>query len=322
MNPVSFNAAQSDLLDLDESKLQLQNFVVSAKEHSPEDQLVTLRQRTNLCGRMKGILCGTPPRIQLGVVKGNDVEECVFRLQGFFVDASLPPYLNVHGLPDNLTYLYQSIRIHGHDLDYFESAVESMRHISMVLTQAVPSGLLDTDVIDQFAYYGLVEFSNLLLCPSNLVTPIDVIDISNTVDPQCILRKKKRHWLVHTPDNVVHYMKLLRQPSGGDSTCHTATCFPHSIRPGNLVELEISFGAVRSHKGGHKLLCMLRSILILEEELAMNAWLKHSMTSTSLYVKTLKRKDRAISNDEDDREMKRVVTSVSRMNLDGPEDSL
>ncbi|KDQ52752.1 hypothetical protein JAAARDRAFT_198089 [Jaapia argillacea MUCL 33604] len=202
MTSMPFEAAQSDLLDVEESKLRLEEFVIDASKHSSMDQLTSLRE---------GVLCGAPPRIRLGIVNGTDVDECVFRLQGFVVDTSLPPYLKVHGLPENLSYLYQSICIHGHGLDYFEKAVESMRQISMVLTQAVPSGLLDTDVIDQFAYYGFIEFSNLLFCPSNLVTPVDVINISDDIDPLHILRKKKRHWLVHTPDNVVHYMELNQQ---------------------------------------------------------------------------------------------------------------
>ncbi|KDQ53991.1 hypothetical protein JAAARDRAFT_197084 [Jaapia argillacea MUCL 33604] len=126
MTSITFEAAQSNLLDIEESKLCLKEFVVDADEHSSIDQLTSLRQRTTFCRTMKGILCGAPPRIRLGIVNGNVVDECVFRLQGFVVDTSLPPYLNVHGLPENLSYLYQSIRIHGHGLDYFEKAVESM----------------------------------------------------------------------------------------------------------------------------------------------------------------------------------------------------
>ncbi|KDQ50653.1 hypothetical protein JAAARDRAFT_141606, partial [Jaapia argillacea MUCL 33604] len=145
----------------------------------------------------------------------------------------------------------------------FDKAVESMCQISMVLTQVVPSGLLDAYVIDKFAYYGSIEFSNLLFCPSNLVTPINVIKMSESIDPHQILKKKKKHWLVHTPDNIVHYMEL------AEGVAETEGCFPHTIRPGQLVELEVSFGAVRHHQGGsgHKLLCTLKSVLVLEKEL-------------------------------------------------------
>ncbi|KDQ57966.1 hypothetical protein JAAARDRAFT_193451 [Jaapia argillacea MUCL 33604] len=254
MTSMPFEAAQSDLLDVEESKLQLEEFVIDASEHSSMDQLTSLRE---------------------------------------------------------------SIRIHGHGLDYFEKAMESMQQISMVLTQAVPSGLLDTDIIDQFAYYRSIEFSNLLFCPSNLVTPVNVINISDDIDPLHVLRKKKRHWLVHTPDNVVHYMELNQQARDINSYRHTKTCFPHSIRSGQLVELEVSFGAVRSH-GGHKLLCTLQSILILEQELAMNAWLKHTMTAVPVNVKTLKWKQRDSQDDEIDKDVKRVAIAVSCMNLDGP----
>ncbi|KDQ57388.1 hypothetical protein JAAARDRAFT_130657, partial [Jaapia argillacea MUCL 33604] len=115
-----------------------------------------------------------------------------------------------------------------------------------------------------------IKFSNLLFTSLNLVKHDNIIALEENIDPHSLVCQKMPRHLVHIHDNMVQYWE--KYPTWINFPSSFRHCLPHRVHPhnfwtGQLIELEVSFATVPTQKGGHKLLCTLRSIALLDQEL-------------------------------------------------------
>ncbi|KAI0083686.1 hypothetical protein BDY19DRAFT_899902, partial [Irpex rosettiformis] len=107
-----------------------------------------------------------------------------------------------------------------------------------------------------------LELSNRYFTPDYLATEYDIIPIDESIDPLEILRTKATRGK-HTEDNVVLYYERLLDKNNKYSY---VSCKPILVKIGLLVEVQISFCTVPISKGRFVMLCKLRSVCILDDQ--------------------------------------------------------
>ncbi|KAI0338187.1 hypothetical protein BDW22DRAFT_1338408 [Trametopsis cervina] len=195
--------------------------------------------------------------------EGTEREEVVVNVQGYILRCNLPPIYRSEQLPKNTLAAKQSVMLTGLNCEAFNTAGRAIIEIHSYLSSTLPDGSLQawTPAKDEGSI--CLEFSNRYFMSGDRVDELDSIPFTKEVDPKGILHGHMQG-LAHTEENEVLYFEKSRSM---DLKTYTYTaCHPISIRPGQLVELQVTFGTVPISKGRHIMLSKIRSICIISRQ--------------------------------------------------------
>ncbi|KAM5537145.1 hypothetical protein V8D89_009186 [Ganoderma adspersum] len=196
----------------------------------------------------------------------QNVEEAVLWVQGFIIEASLPPVRQVD-IPRTLNRLIdlkQSVTLTGLGTDGFDLAVHSVQTIHQVLSNHISraGGHLRNWTPGRDGQDLTLMFGNHYLTSSRDVggdISIDMLPIVHPLNVLCLLIKTE----VHTADNVVEYWEL----------CLSKVYM--EIKPGlfaltNLVEVQVSFAIIHVAHQEYAFIPKLRAICLLDRIVEMD----------------------------------------------------
>ncbi|KAI0083661.1 hypothetical protein BDY19DRAFT_998389 [Irpex rosettiformis] len=156
----------------------------------------------------------------------------------------------------------QSLVLTGLGEGHFDSAVKAIIELQSRFASHLPvdslqpwSPIKDEDML-------CLELSNRYFTPDYLAAGYDVVSIDESIDPLGILRAKAASGK-HTEDNVVLYYERLLDKNNKHIY---VSCKPVLVKIGLLVEVQASFCTVPISKGRFVMLCKLRSICILDDQ--------------------------------------------------------
>ncbi|KAF8873003.1 hypothetical protein BD779DRAFT_1452340, partial [Infundibulicybe gibba] len=190
-------------------------------------------------------------------------EEAVFTIQGVLVVKDLPP---IQEKPPQATtryrYLRQGITITGLGSPTFEYAINAAVDISRMFDRQFPEGKMEpwtAPTTDEGQ--SCIELSNRYFTPKRDAPRMIHIPFPESVDPHGILERMTKGEYIHGEENVVEYYTCSREGSGEE---RFQAAKPHVFRIGDLVEAQVSFAVVPLKGGKCKMLCILRSIALLD----------------------------------------------------------
>ncbi|KAI1788903.1 hypothetical protein LXA43DRAFT_893730 [Ganoderma leucocontextum] len=220
--------------------------------------------------------------LALRPIDAQNVEEAVLRVQGFIIEACLPPvrqfklvfviqlrisaYLSCcTSIPRNLNRLInlqQSITLTGLGTKSFDAAVCGVQTVYQVFNNHVSrtGGRLREWTPGRCGQDLTLTFTNCYLTSSHDLGDEASVDLSAMVDPFNVLRPLIKSE-VHTADNVVEYWE---RRQGGDSSKEYAEIKPGLFMLTNLVEVQVSFVIVRVARQEHVFVPKLRAICLLD----------------------------------------------------------
>ncbi|KAI0371856.1 hypothetical protein BV20DRAFT_941273 [Pilatotrama ljubarskyi] len=196
--------------------------------------------------------------IQSRPERSTPPEELVLRVQGFVLQADLPP-IRRNQLPANpsrLIDLRQSVTIGGLDAAPFADAVSGVLAIYEHFKLHLRGHNLRPWKPGQEGTYLALTFGNRYLTPAKFAEGEPVADLSLDVDPFNILRPLLTNQ-VHLQENVVEYWE---QESVGTSGQSFRRIKPDLVVPGTMVELQVAFAAVKLGRKDFVFLPKLRAI--------------------------------------------------------------
>ncbi|KAI0340233.1 hypothetical protein BDW22DRAFT_1334836 [Trametopsis cervina] len=194
--------------------------------------------------------------------EGSEREEVVVNIQGYIFRCNLPPIHRSEQLPKNTLAAKQSVVLTGLNCEAFNAAGRAIIEIHSYLSSTLPDGSLQAWTPAKDDDSICLEFSNRYFMSGDRVDKLDSIPFTREVDPKGILHGRIQG-LTHTEENEVLYF----EKSCSTNPNHSYTpCNPVSIRPGQLVELQVAFGTVPISKGRHIMLSKLRSICIISRQ--------------------------------------------------------
>ncbi|KAI0349264.1 hypothetical protein OH77DRAFT_1499631 [Trametes cingulata] len=223
------------------------------------------------------------------------VEELVLRVQGFLLEANLPP-LRRNQIPGNanrLIDLKQSITVGGLGSELFDDAVSGMITIYEHFKTQLRGYNLRPWRPEQRENHLALTFSNRYLTQAKFAQGETVVDLSLDVDPFNVLRPRLTSQ-VHLQENVVEYWE--HSMTGTDGSISVG-CYqrvrPDVIVPGTMVEVQVAFAAVKLGRDDYIFLPKLRAICVLDRGVQSDynvSRLKELCTKSVSPLKKVKRK--------------------------------
>ncbi|KAF8234306.1 hypothetical protein L208DRAFT_1550392, partial [Tricholoma matsutake] len=215
-----------------------------------------------------------------------DIEEVIFTIQGIIESKELPPFAEEPRAPDQLQemifmikktrmpvsrykYLCQSITLTGHVSPAFTSALQGVKEIHEQFDQQFPEGTLEARAEDSSGdvYTESIVLLNRYLTPASEAGPLKGIPFQPGVDPKGILwdmaQGDRTHAYIHMEENQVQYYTAHR-----DGTGHRRykMCEPQTFQIGDIVQAQLTFVVILIWGGKHKMLSILRSIVLIDEQ--------------------------------------------------------
>ncbi|KAH9910308.1 uncharacterized protein BXZ73DRAFT_58710 [Epithele typhae] len=233
------------------------------------------------------------------------IEELILSIQGYLVEANLPPIrkMDVPRSNHRIIGLSQSVVISGLGEGLFQDAVQGavcVYQVYQCLIETLHGRLREWTPFDRSDHLA-IQFGNRLLSRGKEVGDDEIVDLADVVDPFNVLRPALRDH-VHTTDNAVQYWERTMKESKATYT----KIKPHQINTSNLVELQITFTVVHLPRQEYVFVPKLRSIC--DFNLASIAALTKRAKSPR---RTLKRKVGYGDSEEDDTD-----SVLKRMRLD------
>ncbi|KAH9945503.1 uncharacterized protein BXZ73DRAFT_86966 [Epithele typhae] len=172
------------------------------------------------------------------------IEELILSLQGYLVEANLPPVrkMDIPRSNHRLISMSQSVVISGLGEDLFKDAVQGALCVYQVyqrLIETLHGKLREWSPVDRSGHLA-IQFGNRLLSRGKEAADNEVVDLADVVDPFNVLCLVLRDH-VHTTDNTVQYWERTVK----NSKATYSKINPHQINISNLVELQIAFTVVR-----------------------------------------------------------------------------
>ncbi|TDL15277.1 hypothetical protein BD410DRAFT_732945, partial [Rickenella mellea] len=148
------------------------------------------------------------------------------------------------------------------------------------LKMSVKDGLYESYKSNQVDDYFTIGASNRFFSRRDRITQATPLAFSTAVDPKRILSDAAGGSLVHLEDNVVRYYVKQHVIIGDEKICRFETADPSIFRPGQLVEMQVSFTLGQS-LGKFAMFMVLRSIAMLSDErlVVSNCKIENGMNS-------------------------------------------
>ncbi|KAH9939696.1 uncharacterized protein BXZ73DRAFT_43519 [Epithele typhae] len=198
------------------------------------------------------------------------IEELILSLQGYLVEANLPPVrkMDIPRSNHRLISMSQSVVISGLGEDLFKDAVQGALCVYQVyqrLIETLHGKLREWSLVDRSGHLA-IQFGNRLLSRGKEAADNEVVDLADVVDPFNVLRLVLRDH-VHTTDNAVQYWERTVK----NSKATYSKIKPHQINISNLVELQIAFTVVRLPRQEYVFVPKLCSICVLDRAVERRA---------------------------------------------------
>ncbi|TDL13365.1 hypothetical protein BD410DRAFT_847026 [Rickenella mellea] len=239
----------------------------------------------------------------------SPVEEVVLDIQGILINHNLPPYNKKNELPSNAFFAQQNVVLSGFGTSGFLQYEQAISFIDRKFQMSVKEGLYDPYKPNYVDHYFTIEASNQFFHRRNRIAQAMPLTFSAEVDPKGILTKAAGQGLVHLEDNSVQYFSKQHMIIGEEKICRFEITNPSIFRPGQLVEVQVSF-TIRQVRGRFKMFIVLRSIAMLSDEHLCNAELA-SLREVKQPERSLKR--RIGYDEEEEKEVVETRQSMARM---------
>lgn len=183
-----------------------------------------------------------------------------------------------------MKYLRQSISLTGFNTPTFKRVSENIHAIQEFFQRFIgKDSLQELTVIGDFEDALSIDMGNRYFTPHRGALPGSMaIPFSSDVDPHSYLFKAGGSTLFHSEDNIVgYYTKVLDQTGGYksvfssilqllplhsliSSSSRFVKTKPINFRPGDIVEVQVSFALLPLREKKYKLSLILRSLTILD----------------------------------------------------------
>ncbi|KAI0730682.1 hypothetical protein C8Q76DRAFT_612543 [Earliella scabrosa] len=200
----------------------------------------------------------------------GEVEEVVLNLQGFLLEAILPPVRQCQ-LPRNhnrLIDMKQAVTLTGLGSQHFHTAVRGVSAIYQAFKMHLSARgcQLRTWAPGCDAGQSLtLTFSNRILMSARDAEGETKQDLGRFVDPFNILRPLLRTE-VHTMENHVDYWKRTSDKTAQETIVRFEPFKPEMFNLSNMVEVQVSFQVVRVGRHDYVFVPKLRAMCLLNRE--------------------------------------------------------
>ncbi|KAJ7673343.1 hypothetical protein DFH06DRAFT_1319543 [Mycena polygramma] len=275
--------AAKDLEDL----LRISSETMKAREslnvqHVMNAEMDDLIVRENGYTSKSWVLCA--PDIEDGTA-----DEVVFRLQGVLTRNDLVPK-NIQNCTDQkFKSLTQYIQICGIQAPAFTAAMARLTTIHQKFAQHLSSASF-TPLIEVEGPTGLQFAASNRLFTSKLEAPTEQDnEFEYGLDPVGTLAKRKPEDLIHAPANMVKYFRLHTNKNSSDSRYIDAV--PGMYKPGDIIELQISFVAIMTGAKKIKVTNWLQAVTLISDRYSKEAYaIRASAMSKPLPSVAIRRK--------------------------------
>ncbi|KAJ7617677.1 hypothetical protein DFH06DRAFT_1145103 [Mycena polygramma] len=220
---------------------------------------------------------------RLCTVQDDDdaVDEVIFRMQGVVSKNELVPrsihrqgyYLLEWSATHKLRctsakaiFLSQHIEICGLKTKSFEDAVKNLFNIHQKFAQHI-AGVPFSDLVTRDSPDGPYLSANNRIFTHRSDAPTEQDNLfEEGLDAVGRLAKLKGTDLIHAPENIVKYFRISTGTDGG----HYVREVPGAFKVGDLVEIQLSFVAMMSHKTV-KVTNRLQALTLLDESFSRSA---------------------------------------------------
>ncbi|KAI0747738.1 hypothetical protein C8Q80DRAFT_1103639 [Daedaleopsis nitida] len=197
----------------------------------------------------------------------GDIEEVVLNLQGYLLNATLPP-IRQHNLPRNhnrLIDLKQSVTLTGLGSEQFHAGVRgvgAMYHAFKMYLGSRGSHIRTWAPGCDAGESLTLAFSNRILTPAKNAEGKREFSLENMVDPFNILRPLLCSE-VHTLENHVEYWNRTLHRRNNIESSPFERYKPEFFNLSNMVEVQVSFQAIRVARHDYIFIPKLRAICLL-----------------------------------------------------------
>ncbi|KAF9467725.1 hypothetical protein BDZ94DRAFT_1210078 [Collybia nuda] len=241
-------------------------------------------------------------------------EECVLRLHGILSELDLPPVSRQSLQPKKqLPHLRQQVGITLLDSKLETSYMDKLLVVYHFLCRAHRNGFVAKWGPSEFRDYVQLNAHSRYFTSGNYAKFTESVPFRPMVDPDNALSNVSGTDLVHGTDNVVDYLRLVRETG----QIYYEETNPASFRVGDIVELEISPMAL-GVKGNSeaKFTLILRSIIMLDDSHSIHATFARAKASMPRLVPAIKLIRKTASDEKEERDVIIARRGVALLNIE------
>ncbi|KAJ6520780.1 hypothetical protein DFH09DRAFT_1426698 [Mycena vulgaris] len=201
-------------------------------------------------------------RLCLGDEYDGVSDEIVVRIQGILTKNNLVPKNAQTCGARKVMFLSQRAEICGMGTATFNEAMSKIASVTEYFEQHLAGAELSSITETESTEGRLFVASNRLFTNKTDAPTEQDTEFQNGVDPLNVLQKLKNNDLIHAPDNIVKYFK--RVDDKGKVTYEESV--PGAYRPGDIVELQVSFVAIKTAGNKVKVTTRLQAVTLLTNE--------------------------------------------------------
>ncbi|KAF9553069.1 hypothetical protein CPC08DRAFT_767817 [Agrocybe pediades] len=303
-----------DHYDYVAAKITLEDFVRKRTQHDvvTTPQLLTLDMNTVHVRDTGNANC---LKLCDNEQSDSSVELTIVRVQGLLCEKLLPPIgkpTSIASMQRKRPHIRQAVTITGIDSADFDSCISKIESIYMSFYNVLPSGSMEGWYPGWFNKFATISAQTRYFDRSSPgAPPIVSVGFTNAEDPYGVLADMEGDDFVHGEDNVVDYRG--RFMNDQTKTTIYKPISPVTLKPGDIVELSISFAAYEKKDKKYVFVPHLKSVLLLSSThrekaaiLRMRSRCKPD-TSDTIIIK----KRRNLYPDDEDEEARSKMAKLS-----------